>query len=196
MGVEPLKREREEVPVTPTTVRPTLTPPPSIGNKLRRLAFQLAWAVFARWTPAPLHAWRCRILRLFGAQIAGGAAVYPDVTIWAPWNLQLAAGACLGPGVDCYNVAQVSIGRDTTVSQRTYICTASHDHRDPAFPLVTAPVQIGAKGWLAAEAFVGPGVEIGEGVVAAARSVIVRSVPAWTVVAGNPAHSVATRPPF
>ena len=42
--------------------------------------------------------------------------------------------------------------------------------------------------WVAADAFVGPGVRVGEGAVVGARSAVFRDVPAWTVVAGAPAR--------
>jgi len=58
---------------------------------------------------------------------------------------------------------------------------------------MTAPIVIEAQGWVAAEAFIAPGVTLGEGAVAAARAVVTRDVPAWTVVAGNPARTLRQR---
>jgi acetyltransferase-like isoleucine patch superfamily enzyme len=51
-----------------------------------------------------------------------------------------------------------------------------------------AGVKIEDKAWIGFNASILKGVTIGEGVVVAAGSVVTKSVPAWTVVAGNPAR--------
>ncbi|MEF2554102.1 putative colanic acid biosynthesis acetyltransferase [Aurantimonas sp. A2-1-M11] len=122
--------------------------------------------------------------------------VYPDVTIWAPWNLHMAAESCLGPGVTCYNVAVVRLGRGVTVSQRSHLCTASHDFNDPGFPLTGAPITLEDGAWIAAEVFVGPGVTVGAQAVILARGVVVRDVPAGSVMGGNPARHLRDRTAF
>ena len=103
------------------------------------------------------------------------------------------AGSCLGPGVDCYSVDRITLGANAVVSQRAFICTASHDHRSPDFPLTTAPVLIGENAWIAAEAYIAPGVTVGVGAVVGARAVAVHDVPAGAVVVGNPARVVSMR---
>lgn len=164
-------------------------------NKLGRLVWQLVWLTLYRPSPTPLHAWRCWLLRLFGARVAAGAHPYPSARIWAPWNLTMGRNACLGPDVDCYCVAPVLIGDHATVSQYSHLCTASHDHRSPSFTLVAAPIHIEAQAWVTAGAFIGPGVRIGTGAVVGARAVITKSVAPWNVVAGNPQRVVGQRPP-
>jgi len=53
-----------------------------------------------------------------------------------------------------------------------------------------APVDIGPKAWIGFGASILRGVRIGEGAVVGARSVVTRDVPAYTVVAGNPARVI------
>ena len=101
--------------------------------------------------------------------------------------------SCLGHDVDCYCVAPVRIGANATVSQYSFLCTASHDYEDPHMGLITAPIRIGDGAWVAADAFVAPGVVVGEGAVIGARSTVYRDVDAWTVVAGNPARFIKSR---
>lgn len=166
----------------------------SLGNRLERLAFGMAWTLLARWNPrGTLRGWRNALLRLFGARIAPGAHVYPDVTVWLPRHLVMEAGATLGPGVDCYNMAPITLRQGAIVSQRAFLCAGNHDHRDPEFQLIAAPVEIGARAWIAAEAFVGPGVTVGEGAVLAARGCASRDLEPWSVYAGNPAVRVGPR---
>jgi putative colanic acid biosynthesis acetyltransferase WcaF len=104
------------------------------------------------------------------------------------------SGSCLANEVDCYCVGELILGRNVTVSQKSYLCGASHDIRSSDFTLLSGPIIIGDEAWVAADAFIGPGVNIAEGAVVAARAVVVKDVAAWTVVAGNPAATVGTRP--
>lgn len=166
---------------------------PSLSNRAWRAVWQAVWLLFARPTPVAMHRWRCMLLRIFGARIEGDCYVYPSTSIWAPWNLRMQEGSCLAAGVDCYNVAAVTLQRGVTVSQRSFLCTASHDFDDPLFPLIGGEIVIESQAWVAAEAFVGPGVTIRERSVVLARAVVVRDAPANTVVAGNPAKPLRFR---
>jgi putative colanic acid biosynthesis acetyltransferase WcaF len=101
--------------------------------------------------------------------------------------------ACLSEEVDCYCVDKIRIGAHSTISQYSFLCTASHDYRRPSFPLVTAPITIGERAWVTADVFVGPGVTIGDGAVITARSSVFDDIPSWMVATGNPAVPVRPR---
>ena len=101
--------------------------------------------------------------------------------------------SCLADGVDCYCVARITLSPHALVSQHSYLCSASHDYTDPAFPLIAAPIVIGPRAWVAADAFIGPGVTVGEGAVVVARASVYRDVEPWTVVGGNPARFLKKR---
>jgi putative colanic acid biosynthesis acetyltransferase WcaF len=159
----------------------------------QRLAWLAVWQLLFRPSPARWHGWRRLLLRAFGADLAGDAHIYPSVRIWAPWNLSMAQGSCLGPSVECYCVDAVTLEVGAVVSQHAYLCTASHDISDPKFRLQTAPIRIGAYAWVAAGAFVGPGVAVGEGAVLGARACVFKSVKPWVVMGGNPAKAIGKR---
>lgn len=165
----------------------------SLWNKIGRILWQITWLLLFRFSPIPLHRWRIALLRLFGATIEKGVHIYPSVKIWAPWNLTVKAHGCLAQNVDCYCVAPIYIGAQATVSQYSYLCTASHNIDDPEMPLITAPIHIEDGAWVAAAVFVGPGVTIAEYAVVGARSVVIKDIAAWDVVAGNPAHFIKKR---
>ena len=166
----------------------------SFANRLCRALWGVAWLCLFRPSPKPLHRWRRSLLRLFGARIAEGVVVHPSARIWGPWNLEMAAHSCLSPHVDCYSVNTVRIGAYATVSQYSFLCTATHNADLPEMPLVTAPITIGDHAWVAADVFVGPNVTIGEGAVVGARSTVIRDVEPWTVVAGHPVRTLRKRP--
>jgi len=130
------------------------------------------------------------VLRLFGAVIEDGAHPYPSARIWAPWNLTMGEGSCLGDYARCYSVDRVILEPYATVSQYSFLCTASHEYRIEGMPLITAPITIGRHAWIAAEAFIGPGVTVGERAVVGARASVFRDVDPWTVMGGNPARVI------
>jgi putative colanic acid biosynthesis acetyltransferase WcaF len=160
---------------------------------LARTAWWLVWATLYRCSPRPLHGWRRFLLRCFGAQIGRGVHPYPSSRVWAPWNLVMGEGSCLGDRVDCYSVDRVVVGSHAVVSQDVCLCTATHDYTRRDFPLRTRPIEIGCRAWIAAGAFVGPGVRVGDGAVVGARAVVTKDIHEWTVVAGNPAKEIRKR---
>jgi putative colanic acid biosynthesis acetyltransferase WcaF len=88
---------------------------------------------------------------------------------------------------------RITLSAHALVSQRAFLCAGTHDISDPEFALTTAPITIGPEAWIAAEAFVAPGVTVGEGAVLGARAVAFRDLEAWTVYAGNPAKPIKRR---
>jgi putative colanic acid biosynthesis acetyltransferase WcaF len=164
-----------------------------LGNQAARWLWGLVWLFLFRPSPILFHAWRRQLLRCFGATIGRGARAYPRCHIWAPWNLTMEDHSGLANDVDCYSVAPIVIGSYANVSQYVQLCAGTHDYTDPDFRLISKPIKIGAQAWVAAGAFVGPGVTVGEGAVIGARSVVLRDVPEWTVVAGNPCRTICRR---
>lgn len=167
-----------------------------LRHRLARLCWAGVWCVLFRFSPVPLYAWRRMLLRLFGARLAASARVYPSARIWAPWNLTMESGACIGPEVYCYDVGPVHLGVEATVSLRTFLCSASHDIHHPARPLVLGRIRIARGAYIFADAFIGTSVTVGEGAVVGARAVVVRDVEPYDVVAGNPARVIGRRRRF
>lgn len=163
-------------------------------TRFRRAVWLLVYFLFFRHTPSwAFHGYRRAILRTFGAKVGRGCRIHPSCRIWAPWNLVIGDYVALGPGVDCYSVDKIILGSKVCISQRAFICTASHDICKLNRPLTHAPIIVHDHAWVAAEAFIGPGVVLGMGSVVGARAVVVRNVEPWLIVVGNPAKSVGNR---
>lgn len=165
----------------------------TLGNRVYRAAWSVCWLLLAAWTPPALNAWRLLLLRAFGAKLAAGATVYASARIWSPANLALGEYACIGPRVNVYAMAPITLGAHALVSQGAHLVTGTHDIADPRFQLHAKPISIGARAWIAAEAFIGPGVTVGEGAVLGARGCAFGDLAAWTVYAGNPAKPIKPR---
>ncbi len=159
-----------------------------IKNQTRRLVWSIAWTILVRPIPRTIgNSWKLFILRIFGAKVASNSLIYSSASIYDPKNLIMENGACIGPNVDCYNVDIVHIGINALISQKTYLCTASHKINDSSFDLITAPIIIEESAWVAADAFIGMGVTVGKNAVVGARACVFKDVPANTIVGGNPA---------
>ena len=167
-----------------------------LRHRLFRLCWNVVWTLFGRWSPVPLYGWRRFLLRGFGARISATARIYPSALIWYPPHLTMGEHAVMGPGVICYCMDRVTLADYAIVSQRAYLCGGTHDVDDPHFQLHTGPIEIGRMAWIAAEAFVGPRVTVGEGAVVGARGVAMRDVPDWEIWAGNPARRIRSRRRF
>lgn len=165
----------------------------SLRNRIGRLVWNVASVLLIRWTPKPFHAWRRFILRLFGAKLGDGCHIYPKAVIWAPWNLEVGPESGVADGAILYTQAPIKLGRRVVISQGAHLCTGSHDYENPGFPLYARPITVGDHAWIAAEAFVHPGITIGEGAVVGARSVVTKDVPAWMVCAGHPCKPIKER---
>ncbi|WP_244480287.1 putative colanic acid biosynthesis acetyltransferase [Rhizobium sp. Root1220] len=168
----------------------------SLRHRLLRAFWSIVWTLLATWTPPPLYRWRSFLLRMFGARLAANVRVHASAKIWYPPNLIVDDNALIGPRVICYAMAPIHIRRNAVISQGAHLCAGTHAVDDPDFQLEARPITIGVNAWVAAEAFVGPGVILEEGAVLGARGVAFKDIAAWTVCAGNPARVLRMRTRF
>lgn len=91
--------------------------------------------------------------------------------------------------------AGVQIGNNVNVSFQVCLLSLHHDHNNPDFSSIGAPVVVQDHAWIGARAIILPGVTIGEGAVVAAGAVVTRSVPNYAVVGGVPARIIGQRNP-
>ncbi|MEM7329331.1 MAG: putative colanic acid biosynthesis acetyltransferase [Pseudomonadota bacterium] len=163
----------------------------SLKVQVMRVLWALSYPLF-RLSPRPLWGARRIILRAFGAKVARGVRIYPDVAVFMPWNIELGEQSTIGWGVRLYALGPMIIGNSATISQYAHLCGGTHDISKPDRPLVKCKIEIGAGAWVATEAFIGPDVTIGERAIVGARAVVMRDVPADAIAQGNPAK-VMTR---
>jgi putative colanic acid biosynthesis acetyltransferase WcaF len=167
-----------------------LRPAFPLRNRLRRLV----WLLLYRTSLRPLHRWRCPLLRLFGAKLGPDCHFYPRSRIWASWNLICSDQVTAADHAEIYNPAPITLGSHTILSQQAYLCSATHDYDDPAFPLLALSMQLSWEpAWVCARASVAPGVNLGEGAILGLGSVATRDLEPWSVYAGTPAIKIKER---
>lgn len=160
----------------------------------RKAAWMLVQATVFRLVPARVSWFHPWLLGVFGARIGTGSKVRPSARVRHPWLFSMGEHSAIGDNVDVYNLGPIAIGSHTTISQNAHLCAGTHDYTKPHLPLVRASIAIGDGVWICADAFIGPGVCIGDNTLVAARSVVTKDTPISVIVGGNPARVLKERP--
>lgn len=157
---------------------------------------QIWWLVqscFFASSPQFMYGWRRFLLRCFGAKIGRGVIIRPSAKITYPWKLEIGDYAWVGDHVDLYTLGKITIGANAVVSQRSYLCTGSHDYQTKTFDIYERPIVIEDEAWVATDVFIAPGVTIGRGAVIGARSTVLNDMPAGMICVGYPAKPIKER---
>jgi len=157
---------------------------------------QLWWlvqSILFRTSPQFLYGWRNFLLRLFGAKIGKKVIIRPSVKITYPWKLSIGNYSWIGDDVDLYTLGEIDIGNHVVISQRSYLCTGSHNHSQTDFPIYQKPIKIHDQVWIATDVFVAPGVTINVGSVIGVRSSVFQNIPSNKICIGTPAKIIRDR---
>lgn len=161
----------------------------SKGILIARVLWALAWPLY-RFSPRHLYFWRNIILRAFGAKIGKQVRIYPSAHVFYPWNLEVGDHTTIGWSAEIYNLGKIAIGSHVLISHRVHLCAGTHDYTKLNLPLLTPPIEIASSTWICADAFIGPGVKVGQNSIIGARAVVIKDVPERSVMAGNPARLI------
>jgi putative colanic acid biosynthesis acetyltransferase WcaF len=160
------------------------------------LVVQLWWLIQATifaWSPQFAYNWRNFLLRSFGAKIGKNVIIRPSVITTYPWRLTIGDNAWIGDNAVLYTLGEITIGKDAVVSQRSYLCTGTHDYQSVAFDIYAKPIVIEEQVWVATDVFIAPGITIRKGAVIAARSSVYNDMPELMICMGNPAKPIKSR---
>lgn len=161
-----------------------------------RLKVQLWWLVQAtlfRLSPQVAYGWRRFLLRLFGAKVGKKVLIRASARITYPWKLSIGDYSWVGDGVELYTLGPISIGLNCVISQRSYLCAASHDYSARHFDIHAEAISLKDHSWVAMDVFIAPGVTIGSGAVIGARSSVFQDMPEGMICYGYPARPVKAR---
>jgi putative colanic acid biosynthesis acetyltransferase WcaF len=160
------------------------------------ITVQLWWLIqstFFSCSPQFMYKWRVWLLRMFGAQIGINVIIRPSVRVTYPWKLTIGDNTWVGDDVELYTLGEITIGKNAVVSQRSYLCTGSHDYQMLTFDIYAKPIVIEDEAWVATDVFIAPGITIGKGAVIAARSSVYKDMPVGMICMGNPAKPIKNR---
>ncbi|MFZ5448844.1 MAG: WcaF family extracellular polysaccharide biosynthesis acetyltransferase [Thermodesulfobacteriota bacterium] len=146
-----------------------------------------------RFSPIPMYGFRSRLLRLFGANIGKNVKIRPKTRVHYPWRVEIGDYCQIGDDAWLYSIGHIKIGNNTVISQKTFLCTAGHDHNDPYFRTLVKPITVGNGVWIASDVYVAPGVTIGDNSVIGARSSVFKDIPPGVICYGNPCKVIKRR---
>ncbi|MEM6883671.1 MAG: WcaF family extracellular polysaccharide biosynthesis acetyltransferase [Verrucomicrobiota bacterium] len=158
------------------------------ASRLKEALWRLCQGLFFQPLWHMPSGFRVFVLRCFGAKIGERVVVRAGVNISFPWRVELGDDVWLGEEVMILSLAPVKVGSSVCISQRAFLCTGSHDHLSETFELKTEPIEVGAGTWIAAMAFVGPGVTLGRNVRVGAGAVVLQDLPDGAMAVGVPAQ--------
>ncbi len=172
---------------------PVHTSPWTIGQRIKRQLWYVVQATIFRYSLYNAFGWRRFLLGLFGANLASDVRIRPSARIEVPWNLTIGQNSSVGDFAILYCLGKVTIGRRVTISQYAHLCAGTHETNTHRMLLLRPPITIDDDAWIAADAFVGPGVHIGAGTLLGARSSAFSDLPPGVIALGSPARPVRPR---
>lgn len=161
-----------------------------------KITVQLWWlvqAILFGLSPQFAYGWRRFLLRTFGAKIGKNVIIRPSVRTTYPWKVSIGDHSWIGDEVVLYSLGEIEISSNTVISQRSYLCTGTHDYTSSDFRIYAEKITIGNKCWLATDVYVAPGITIGNNTVVGARSSVFKDLPENRICIGNPAKPIKNR---
>ena len=140
--------------------------------------------------PNPLRNW---YLRLFGIRLGGGTSIHRRCKFFHVGKLSVGNNTVINFGCYLDNRRGITIGNNVGIAHNTKIYTLGHDLDDPQFTTKGAAVTIKDNVFIFSNTLIMPGVNIGEGAIVLAGSVVTKNVEPWTIVGGNPAKKIRER---
>lgn len=126
--------------------------------------------------------------QLIGRPVDETFGLFPPFYTDCGKNIHIGKNVFINMGCKFQDQGGIYIGDGALIGHNVVLATLNHamSPKDRA-SMIPAPIRIGKRVWIGANATVLPGVTIGDGAIVAAGAVVTKDVPENTVVAGVPA---------
>lgn len=141
----------------------------------------------------PFHPLRRSCCKVLMKHFDWSSAIYRNVEIRCPYRISIGKGTVINKKCLLDGRMGVVIGDNVDIAQGVSIWTEQHDYNSPTYASIGGTVVINDYVWIASNATVLPGVEIGRGAVVATCAVVTKDVPPMAIVAGVPAKVIGYR---
>lgn len=141
---------------------------------------------------------RSRALPPWFAKFGSNTVIQDQFRVTNPERVSIGSHCNFAQGVFITGGGGVTIGDYVGFGPDVKVWSVNHRYQDPDTPWMLQgydkyPVVIEDDVWLGANCFVMPGVTIGRGAILSAGTVLMKSVPPFAIVAGNPGRIVGWR---
>ena len=165
-----------------------------------RIMWRIAYAASAKLLPQSTYSKFSRRMRGFFARRIC-ASVGEDVNIerGATFGSLIVIGDRSGIGVDCELHGEIYIGNDVMMAPECVFYTSNHETGRIDIPMnqqgrtLPKPITIGNDVWIGRRVMIMPGVNVGDGCILAAGTVVTKNLPPYSIAGGVPAKVLGTR---
>ena len=129
--------------------------------------------------------------KLTGTQVDKSFRCFPPFYTDCGKNIKIGKNVFINACCRFQDQGGIEIGDGSLIGHNTTIATLNHDFNpDKRANLHPSPVKIGKNVWIGSDCTILPGVEIGDGAVIGAGSIVTKNVPANSIAVGNPARVI------
>lgn len=129
--------------------------------------------------------------KLTGTQVDKSFRCFPPFYTDCGKNIKIGKNVFINACCRFQDQGGIEIGDGSLIGHNTTIATLNHDFNpDKRANLHPSPVKIGKKVWIGSDCTILPGVEIGDGAVIGAGSIVTKDIPANSIAVGNPARVI------
>ena len=163
-------------------------------KQISRYYTSIYWICIRLLSIIPSQYLRKLILKyIFRMNLSLTSILYGGFKIIKANKIEINAHSVIGHNVTLDGRSGIYIGRNVNISSEVMIWTKQHDYNDSNFKIVGGKVIIEDFVWISARAIILPGVNIGEGAIIAAGSVVTKNILPYSIVAGVPARNIGKR---
>ena len=129
--------------------------------------------------------------KLTGTQVDKSFRCFPPFYTDCGKNIKIGKNVFINACCRFQDQGGIEIGDGSLIGHNTTIATLNHDFNpDKRANLHPSPVKIGKNVWIGSDSTILPGVEIGDGAVIGAGSVVTKNIPANSIAVGSPARVI------
>jgi acetyltransferase-like isoleucine patch superfamily enzyme len=143
-------------------------------------------------------AYAVKLLRSKLASVGSNVEFFSDLQVHSAESVVIGDWIYIGPGCQFFGRGGINIADHVIIGPQVIIMTSMHNYKNSRMiPYdeieLLSSVTIGEACWIGFNAMLMPGVKLGKGCIVGAGSVVTKSFPDGSILAGNPAKIISQR---
>lgn len=139
------------------------------------------------------------ILKQIGVKLGNNLKIFSITEIENPKSISIGDNVWISKNVSLYACNGIFIGNDVIIAKDVSLISGDHEHfsnikiNKQKMQINRLPIIIGDDVWIGEKAVILKSVNIGNGCVIGAGSIVTKNIPQFCIVAGNPAKIIKKR---